>query len=174
MEEWHARLPDAHIIINANFFDAQNAITGLLIRDGVAFGWNYTDRGGTFAIRDAIPRITHNIYQPFDMQGAQYAIQGFPMLVYNGEAIYTQSGRGSRRTAIGQDRQGRILIFITPILGPSLDDFSEFLARPEFDLVNAFNLDGGRSTMVWVSKTPINQVVQSIEPVPAILAVYPR
>jgi exopolysaccharide biosynthesis protein len=170
IEEWEAQLPDATIIVNANLFDINNAITGLLIRDGVIFGRSYTDRGGTFAIKNNFPFITHNIYEPFDTTGAQHAIQGFPVLVYNGVAAFERFGNASRRTVIGQDGQGRILIIVTPIFGPSLNELSAFLANSDLGLVNAINLDGGGSTMLYVENIT---TVRSFDRVPAVLAIYP-
>lgn len=171
LDDWLNLLPNAALIVNANLFDADYNVVGLLIRDGVSYGWSYTDRGGTFAIKNDVPYITYNIHHPFDSTGAQYAIQGFPMLVYNGEQAFDRPGGASRRTAIGQDRQGRIYIMVTPIFGPSLRDLSRFLAESDLDLVNAFNLDGGRSTMIAVSDA--NMTVRSLDRVPAVLAIYP-
>jgi exopolysaccharide biosynthesis protein len=171
IDEWRNLLPNAKLIVNANLFDADYNIVGLLIQNGTAYGWSYTDRGGTFAIKNNIPYITHNIYQPFDSTGAQYAIQGFPMLVYNGVQAFDRSGGASRRTAIGQDTQGRIYIMVTPIFGPSLSDLSRFLAESDLGLVNAFNLDGGRSTMIDVPDS--NTTIRALDRVPAVLAIYP-
>ena len=171
IEEWLNLLPDAKLIVNANLFDANYNIVGLLIQNGIAYGWSYTDRGGTFAVKNNFPFITHNIYQPFDTTGAQHAVQGFPMLVYNGTQAFDRFGGASRRTAIGQDSQGRIYIMVTPIFGPSLSDFSRFLAESDLGLVNAFNLDGGRSTMIDVADA--DMTVRSLDRVPAVLAIYP-
>ncbi len=172
LEEWQAQpdLFNAILIVNTNFFNADKTIIGLLVRDGQQFGYGYTDRGGTFAIKNNFPFISHNIYQPFDATGAQHAVQGFPMLVYNGERAFERLGRASRRTAIGQDSQGRVYIIVTPIFGPTLADFSAFLASSDLGLVNAFNLDGGGSTMLYLKDTI---TVRSFDRVPAVLAVYP-
>ncbi|MCL4254635.1 MAG: phosphodiester glycosidase family protein, partial [Anaerolineae bacterium] len=171
IEEWRSTLPDAKLIVNTNLFDANYNVVGLLIQNGTSYGWSYTDRGGTFAVKNNFPFITHNIYQPFDTTGAQHAVQGFPMLVYNGTQAFDRFGGASRRTAIGQDSQGRIYIMVTPIFGPSLRDLSRFLAESDLGLVNAFNLDGGGSTMIDVPDA--NMTVRSLDRVPAVLAIYP-
>ncbi|MDZ4669322.1 MAG: phosphodiester glycosidase family protein [Phototrophicales bacterium] len=172
IDDWRTAHPTAQIIMNANFFDVDDSVLGLFISHGVTFGRSYTDRGGTFAITDNIPTITHNIYEPIieDMTTIQHAVQGFPMLVYNGEASFDQAGSASRRSAIGIDEQGRVLLIVTPIFGPSLSDLSTFLATSDLELVDAFNLDGGRSTMMYVAET--SSTLRSFERVPAILAVY--
>jgi len=61
---------------------------------------------------------------------------------------------------------------VTPLLGPTLLDLSAFLAQSDMDLVNAFNLDGGGSTMMVIA--PEDYLIASRDPVPAVLAIYPR
>jgi len=170
IEDWRTVLPNATLIMNTNFFQPNHTIMGLFISNGTIFGSTYTDRGGTFAIKNNFPFISHNIYQPFDVTGAQHAIQGYPMLVYNGEQAFERVGGASRRTAIGQDSQGRVYIIVTPIFGPSLNELSAFLASSDLGLLNAFNLDGGGSTMLYLKDTI---TVRSFDRVPAVLAVYP-
>lgn len=170
IDDWRTAHPTAKIIMNANFFDVDDSVLGLFISNGAVFGRSYTDRGGTFSIIDNIPAITHNIYEPLDTTYVQHAVQGFPMLVYDGEASFDQQGSASRRSAIGIDAEGRVLLIVTPIFGPSLADLSDFLATSDLGLVDAFNLDGGRSTMMYVADT--NSTLRSFERVPAILAVY--
>jgi Trk K+ transport system NAD-binding subunit len=60
---------------------------------------------------------------------------------------------------------------VTPIFGPSLSDLSRFLAESDLGLVNAFNLDGGRSTMIDVPDS--NTTIRALDRVPAVLAIYP-
>ncbi len=172
--EWRANLPEAALIINANFFDPNYNITGLLIQDGQVFGWPYTDRGGMFTVTDGVPAIRSNTRQPY-MTGEiiQQAVQAFPMLVIEGQAApISDDGRASRRTAIGMDAQGRVIIMVTPVLGLSLTELATYLPTTDMGLVNAFALDGGRSTMIAVPGA--NYSVVSVDVIPAVLAIYPR
>ncbi len=174
--EWSRELPEAEVIVNANLFDPQNQIVGLLISDGVVYGWSYTDRGGMFYIQDDVPRIRSNIAHPYiPGEPIQQAVQAYPMLVIDGQQAFTNTNndRITRRTAIGIDYEGRVLIMVTPLAGLGLVELSAFLANtPELDLSMAFNLDGGGSTMRYIAT--IDDMLLSFDPVPAVLAVYRR
>lgn len=175
IDQWQATLPTAEAIINANFFGTQNEVLGLLISDGAVFGQSY-GRGGTFVVQNGMPRVRYTPNEPYYAgEPIEQAVQAFPMLVLNGQQAYTNTNdfAPSRRTAIGQDSQGRILIFVTLSFGLSLPQFSAYLANEaSLDLVNAFNLDGGGSTMLY--SAPNDFRLRSIDPVPTVLAIYPR
>lgn len=172
LTEWLDQLPEPVALVNANFFDPQNNALGLLVSDGQVFGSSYRDRGGTFGILNGMPTVRSNIAQPYADEPYEQAIQAFPMLVLNGAQAYTNSRdtRRSRRTVIGQDAQGRIILMATPGLGLSLYELSEYLPTTDLGLVNAFNLDGGGSTMMWIADSDTR--IFSFDPVPAVLAVY--
>ncbi|MEM6528852.1 MAG: hypothetical protein AAF653_11200, partial [Chloroflexota bacterium] len=62
---WRAELPDAAVIINSNFFDSTDRVTGTLFADGVQHGTPYRRRGGTFYVQDGVPGIQSNLVQPY-------------------------------------------------------------------------------------------------------------
>jgi hypothetical protein len=169
---WRDILPTAAVIINANFFDANNNIVGMLISDGIIYGTPYRDRGGMFSVENGLPRVRSNIYTPYNGEPIEQAVQAFPMLVLDGQPAFTRSGAVSRRTAIGQDNLGRIIIMVTPGPGLSLSRFSAVLAQSDLNLINAFALDGGGSSMLDVAASETR--IGSFDPVPAVLAVYAR
>lgn len=173
--EWTERLPNAEIIINANFFDEAYHNLGLLISDGQVHGTPYTERGGWFAVVDGVPHVRSNVEQPYnpDEDNLDQAVQAFPMLVLNGQGTdVTDNGLPSRRTIIGMDSEGRVLIISTPVLGMALSALTEYLPTTDMDLVNAFALDGGRSTMLNFASADL--MIPSVEDVPSVLAVYPK
>jgi len=174
LSEWVQAEPDAHIIINANFFDPQHHILGLLVSDGQVYGQSYQNQGGTFVVQNGNPTVRANRTQPYQGEALEQAVQAFPLLVENGQATYfnTQSAEQTRRTVIAQDTNGHILIMATPFLGLSLADLSAYLPTTDMNIVTAFNLDGGGSTMMAIPGMDFN--LPSIDRVPAILAVYPR
>lgn len=172
---WRDLLPTAALFINANFFDENYRIVGLLIQDGAVFGWPYTERGGLFGVRDdGAVVLRSNREAPYQAgEPLRQAVQAFPMLVIDGQpAPIFDEGRVSRRTAIGVDAEGRVLLMVTPLLGLSLGDLAAYLPRTDLGLVTAFALDGGRSTMMSAAAGDIN--VPSVSLIPAVLAVYPR
>ena len=86
---WRELEPSASLIINANFFDRAGRTLGLVVSDGRAFGAAYTDRGGTFLVRDGQPAfLTYRSPDSLTTTGIDQAIQGFPLLVENGEPAY--------------------------------------------------------------------------------------
>ena len=176
LAQWTETLPGALAIVNGNFFDQEGEVVGLLVADGVVYGTPFQDYGGTFAVSSGIPQIRSNIHIPYVGEPLEQALQGFPVLVLNGAQAYANNStnRIARRTVIGQDGQGRIILMATPFVGLTLFDLSAYLARSDMELVNAFNLDGGGSTMMYLAPGERPLALNSFDPVPAVLAVYPR
>jgi Phosphodiester glycosidase len=177
IRQWAESLPGAVAFINANFFDENDNILGLLVADGQVYGSAYSDRGGTFLVQNGQPRVRSNIVEPYAGEALEQAVQAFPMLMLDGSQSYTDTSqdRFTRRTVIAQDTNGRILMLVTPLIGLTLLDLSAFLSTSDMNLVNALNLDGGGSTLMYLNTagTP-EYIVTSLDPVPALLAVYPR
>jgi uncharacterized protein YigE (DUF2233 family) len=174
IEEWETLLPDAALIINANFFTPENTVLGLLVSDGVVYGQSYTDRGGTFYVLDGQVGLRSNIAEPYQGEPYSQAVQAFPMLIYDGQAAYERESdiSPSRRTVIGMDSQGRVIIMVTIGFGMGLYPLSQYLPTTDLGLVRALNLDGGGSSMLYVAANAYE--IHSFDPVPAVLAVYPR
>ena len=176
LQGWRDELVNASVIINANFFDPENRVLGLLVSDGVRYGASYTDRGGWFGIQNDQVFVRSNTTQPYQGEVLEQAVQAFPMLVLDGLSIFNnpQGDRQTRRTLIAQDTQGRIILMITPVVGMSLVDLSAYLPTTDMNIVNAFNLDGGGSTMMFVDIGTESYTLSAFDAVPAVLAVYPR
>ncbi len=175
LSSWRALEPDASVIINANFFDANEFALGLVVSEGAAHGIAYQDRGGTFLVRSGAPEIvSYRSHSLPEIEDVEQAVQGFPLLVEEGRQAYFAEGSGdrTRRTMIGIDKSGNILILVAPSLGLSLAELSAYLPKTDLDIDAAFNLDGGGSTMIALPGA--NYFQPSLEPVPVILAVYRR
>ncbi|GAB5492338.1 MAG: phosphodiester glycosidase family protein [Phototrophicaceae bacterium] len=174
LAEWQAELPNAEVIINANFFTPENTVLGLLIADSVRYGTSYTNRGATFFVDGTSVGIRSNITQPYQVEAYTQAIQAFPMLVGDGLATYNNSADTaiSRRTVIAQDEQGHIILMVTSGFGLSLYDLSQYLPTTDLNIVDALNLDGGGSTMMSIASS--ETTVLSLDPVPVVLAIYPN
>jgi exopolysaccharide biosynthesis protein len=170
--QWRERYPDAIAFINANFFDFSNNALGMVVSDATVYGSSYVNRGGMFAVQSGIPRVQPLISQPYDGAALEQAVQGFPMLIADRTPNY-QRGPGdrvSRRTVVAQDSEGRILWLSTTLLGMTLDQTAEFLSEADLDIVHALNLDGGGSMLLDMPGASL----PSLDPVPVILAVYPK
>lgn len=103
-------------------------------------------------------------------------LQSFPILVKPGGEIgfpaQHEDHQQSRRTVIGQDRQGRILFIVTPRGYFTLHQLSLYLANSDFDLDIAVNLDGGPSSGVLVADP--SEGIVPFTPLPVIITVHPR
>ena len=111
----------------------------------------------------------------------QYGVSFGPVLVSNGN-ITQQAKWGSGvnpRTAIGQREDGAILMLVIDgrqltSLGATLGDLADVMI--EYGAVNACNLDGGSSTMMWYEGEYVNNCasVIGIRPVPTTFLVLPK
>ena len=175
LSRWRELENNASLIINANFFDPNHKALGLVVSDGASHGKAYRDRGGTFLIRNGEPLVIASRPNSLpSIETIEQAAQGFPLLVEQGRQAYfrTTGGERTRRTLIGIDQQDNVLIMVAPFLGLSLAELSAYLPRTDLELETAFNLDGGGSTMIALPGADYFQ--PSLDPVPMILAVYPR
>lgn len=175
---WRRVIPDAVAYINANFFDREARILGLLVSDGVAYGQAYNDRGGLLQVQNGDVRVRSTIAEPYYGEPLEQAVQAFPMLVADGAASFfnTRGDRVSRRTVVGQDTNGRIVLLVTSsLIGMTLTDLSAYLPTTDLGLLSAVNLDGGGSTLMALELPGASPMrIFSFDSVPAVLAVYPR
>jgi len=174
LRQWNETLPDAVALVNANFFERGNTVLGVLVSDGMRFGETFRRTGGTFIVENGVPSIRSNQTQPYQGQPVEQAVEGFPLLVADGQSVHYSNNRAqrTRRTVIAQDSDGHILLMVSPFLGLSLTDLSLFLPTSDLNIVHALNLDGGGSTMMSVQ--PTDYTLGAFDPVPAVLAVYRR
>lgn len=102
----------------------------------------------------------------------QYGVCFGPVLVVNGEAVPQGLGSGvNPRTAIGQRSDGAVLLLVidgrqVSSLGATYQDLVDVFLS--YGAVNACNLDGGSSSMMWFEGDYINNCasVVGIRPVP--------
>lgn len=172
--DWQNTLPNHVALINANYYDTDFRALGLTIADGQVYGTPYTDRGGMFYVESGQPGIRSNISQPYANEPFEQAVQAWPMLMQNGISAYNANSRSARRSAIAIDAEGRVLLIVTSRGSTTLAGLSAFLAESDMGIVNAFNLDGGGSTMLSVNTTDTQFHVNTFDTVPVVLAVYPR
>lgn len=89
----------------------------------------------------------------------QYGVSFGPVLISNGEANQNLVSGVNPRTAIGQRSDGAILLLVIDgrqaiSLGASLADLVEIME--DYGAVNACNLDGGSSSLMWYQDEYIN------------------
>lgn len=101
----------------------------------------------------------------------QYGVCFGPVLVANGEACDVGTSGVNPRTAIGQRSDGAILMLVIDgrqqiSLGATYQDMVDIFL--EYGAVNACNLDGGSSSLMWYDGDYVNNCasVIGIRPVP--------
>jgi uncharacterized protein YigE (DUF2233 family) len=176
--EWQGHT-QAGLVINGGFFNIENKVTGLLIADGNSSGRSYRGFGGMFSVGpDGAPALQWLRDDPYRANGnITQAVQGFPMLVVNGERIPTMDDNGerNRRSFVALDAQGRVLLGVTQMAQWSLTDLADFLAGDSsLGVVSALNLDGGASSGLWMAGALDGVSMNSFDPVPAVIAVTSR
>ena len=175
---WRDALPGAVAFVNANYFDPENHALGLVVADGVPYGHAYQQFGGMLQVQSGIVRVRSTLLEPYVGEALDQAVQAFPMLITAGQASFDnpKGDRVARRTVVGQDKEDRIILITTTSLsGMKLVDLSKYLATTDLQLVNAVNLDGGASSLLALNlpdQPPY--FIPSFDPVPTVLAVYPR
>lgn len=164
----------AFIVVNGGFFTPEFLATGLIVVDGQPSGSSYVGFGGMVTVSGGSVEVRSLVERPFDpTETFDYALQAFPMLVLNGAAAYqTADFDAARRTVIGVDEDGRILLIIAGWGGFTLAELSSYLVSTDFGLVNALNLDGGTSTGLILADPP--ESVPGFTAVPSAILIFPK
>ena len=121
-------------------------------------------------------KSTDEIYEKNIQEGVGYG----PVLVANGQAMSDESLMSglNPRTAIGQRSDGAILLMVVDgrratSLGASFKDEAEQMLA--FGAVNATNLDGGSSSLMWMNGEYMNNkaAVIGVREIPTSFLVMP-
>lgn len=106
----------------------------------------------------------------------QYGVSFGPVLISNGEICDGLESGVNPRTAIGQRSDGAMLLLVVDgrqasSLGATYGDLADVFA--DYGAVNAYNLDGGSSTVMWFGGEYINNCasVKGVRPVPTAFVV---
>src|SRR5207248_503969 len=124
IDQWQATT-GASVVINGGFFSGENTPVGRLIMDGKLYGFplNYGDKtigvAGLFTILDkqiAMYALGRSSYTPRGMRFDQ-AIESYPMLLLPGrQPTYPkETSEKARRTVIGIDNEGRVIILVSDL-----------------------------------------------------------
>ena len=152
---------------NAGGFDDPNGIgnggipIGIVISEGELKYGSRNQKYNVIGINNENVLIVGNMtgQQAID-SGIRDAVSFGPILVINGQATEaSQSGGLNPRTAIGQKADGTILLLVidgrqSSSFGASYEDIADVMLR--FGAVNAANLDGGSSSMMFYKGELLN------------------
>lgn len=179
VSEWAAQLQPL-AILNGGYFTEENDAIGLLVSQGEAWGTPLENFAGMFAVTTD-GKVSIRWLQEHPYNGKELlveALQSFPVLVKPGGVMGFPSdadqGNPARRTVIAQDDEGHVLIIVTPRGYLSLHELAVFLASSDLEIDIALNLDGGGSTGLWLNTDRTAVAIDSIAPVPSVIAVQRR
>jgi uncharacterized protein YigE (DUF2233 family) len=179
IQDWQART-GAPIVLNGGFFQRNNQTMGLMYIDGQRYGESFDRHGGMFSINGDSIEVRSLAQFPYhEDEVFEQAFQGRPMILYPGGfpvQFDDVAADLSRRTAIGQDRSGRIVFMVNDYGIVSLYRLRDWLAneRPDLDMNVAFNLDGGQSTGLAINAGGNSLVIESRTALPIVIAIFPK
>ncbi len=179
LETWQKET-NASLIVNGGYFSLENdrySPNGLTIVNGEAYGSSFDGFGGMLAIKEDKAELRWLVAEPYKpYEPLRAALQSFPMLVRPGGELGFGAEREdnivARRTAIAQDRDGRILFIVAPQGHFTLHQLSVYLTDSDLNLDIAVNLDGGGSTGILVANP--REIIPSKVLLPFVILVYPR
>ena len=164
----------AMIVVNGGFFTEEFLATGLIVVDGQASGSSYVGFGGMVTMRQGGVDVRSLVERPYTpTETFDYALQAFPMLVLNGAPAYQNDDfDAARRTVMGVDEDGRLLLILSTWGSFTLTELSAYLAHADFGLVNALNLDGGTSTGLILAGP--SESIPAFVAVPSVITIFPK
>ena len=196
---WADRLKGAAALINSGQYYPDRGYMGILFREGRSLSVGAHPQWKGFLVsrpRPGVPSylpeaaIIDRQLSPDELRPDDYenVMQSFMLLDQTGRIRVRDSYHLAGRAAIGEDREGRIILIMTPA-AISLYDLAVALKSPALDLKQAMGLDGGFETQLLMRQngTPFLTGGQFsitdkravyipgyLPTLPAILAVEPR
>ena len=182
ISDWLA-VTEAAIVFNGGFFSGDNRPVGRIVVDGDLYGApirldTRVGTSGLFAVVDDkadIYALGTSDYTPRGMR-FETAVEGYPMLLLPGQQVIypAHSGRRARRTVIGMDDEGNVIVLLVDSVAFTLYELARWLATSNLYLSSALNLDGGRSSGMAINGLDQLTVIPAYVPLPIVVAVYPR
>jgi len=179
ISDWLKRT-GALMVVNGGFFQRNNQTNGLLVVDGQRYGLTFDRHGGMLSVAGdkvevrSLAQFPYKPSEPLDQ-----AAQGRPMLIYPGGfpvSIDDLEPDFSRRTAVAQDKQGRIVFIVVDYGIVSLFRLRDWMTaeHPELELFVAFNLDGGTSTALAMQVGERSLLIDTAARLPSVISVYAK
>jgi hypothetical protein len=167
--------------INANYFDEKGRPLAYLktaekeINPAISKHALYT---GIFGVRDAAPFVVHR--DNFQPAQTSEALQTGPLLLNRSAAIEVMNGlaRYARRSVIGIDKEGRVIIGVTDAIlgGLNFTELQELFTGIKWQLntLDLLNLDGGGSAQLYVKAGKFEEWVAGSAEVPVAIGFFAK
>jgi len=165
--------------INASFFDPNGRPLGLIVQNRKIvqpLPRLSMKNSGIFCLKYARPQILHR--NAFASEGVVEAIQSFPRLINHGQPIkdIKNDSEITRRSGVAVDYRGRLIFYITDtqLSGISFSELQNFLMMPELNVKSALNLDGGRSSQLYIDFNNYSKEISGLSEVPVFLGIFSK
>jgi exopolysaccharide biosynthesis protein len=171
----------AFAAVNANYFDDKGRALAYLKTGTQEINRNLSKHAlytGVFAVRNATPVVLHR--DDFQPAQAGEALQAGPLLLKHGAPVDIMNGLGryARRTVVGIDKEGRIIVGVTDAVigGLSFAELQELFsnAKWQLDTPDLLNLDGGGSAQFYVKSGKFEEFVAGTAEVPVAIGFYTK
>lgn len=176
-----AELAGALAAINANYFDEKGRALAYLktaekeINRSVSKHALYT---GIFGLGEAGPFVAHR--DEFQPAQASEALQSGPLLLHRAAPVDVMTGLGryARRSVIGIDKEGKLIVGVTDAIagGLSFSELQELFSQPRWQLntVELLNLDGGGSAQLYLKSGKIEDWLPGTSEVPVAIGFFTK
>lgn len=179
LAQWQAET-GALIVLNGGYFRMEKEKylpNGLAVVDGQRIGSSFGSFAGMLAVTATGPELRWLAQQPYDpAEPLSAALQSFPILVKPGGDLgfpaENEDNKRARRTVIGRDRNGKILLLVTAKNHFTLHQLSSYLTTSDLDVDIAINLDGGKSSGMLLARPA--EGIPSFGPLPVVITVHQR
>jgi uncharacterized protein YigE (DUF2233 family) len=167
--------------INANYFDEKGRPLAYLktaekeINRGISKHGLYT---GVFGLGESGPFVTHR--DEFQPAQADEALQSGPLLLHHSASVAVSSGFGryARRSIIGIDKEGRMLIGVSDgvIGGLSFAELQEMFMQPKWQMeaMELLNLDGGGSAQLYFKSGKFEEWLPGTSEIPVAIGFFDK
>lgn len=195
VEEWRDSTL-ATAVFNAGQYYSDFSYMGLLINGDQEFSMKrHPQWQGLFVAEPtrkglSKAKVVDLKYEEFKLNTTPYTqiAQSFMLFDHTGKKRVKQGDWVANRTAVAQDRQGRLLIFVTEG-GLTIWDFARLLQTSGLSLTKAMSMDGGYESELavrtnrfdyttygqWETNDYGDISLPGIQmPLPAVIALYPR
>jgi hypothetical protein len=177
LDAWIRQL-GAVLVINGSYYTPHNTPDTPVLSDGTLLGPNtYDARAGAFVASGAFAGIRDLSQQSWQgaFKGGRDAMVSYPLLIAeNGASRVVASQRLAKRSFVGQDLDGNIILGTTAGGFFSLPQLAAFLRQAPLSLKLALNLDGGPVACQGISLDGFERRVCEIPALPIVLAVFPK
>jgi uncharacterized protein YigE (DUF2233 family) len=167
--------------INANYFDEKGRPLAYLKTAEKEINRTVSKHGlytGIFGRRESQPFVTHR--DGFQTVDASEALQSGPLLLHKNAPVDVLSGLGryARRSVIGTDKEGRVIIGVTDTVvgGLSFAELQELFSNAKWRLEtpDLLNLDGGGSSQLYVKTAKFEEWLSGTAEVPVAIGFFSK